>query len=94
MSSELKTEIAGILKGKPANVYTVKDVVKAIVRNTGTVSSDDVRFYVDEFEPSSQVIGAVFQNLVQAGFLEKVDDRKSTVPSSHGRSISVFAQAN
>ena len=92
MSTELKDQIMNLVGSAPADAWVVKEVIRKIVQNIGKVTSDDVRFYVKEFKPSSMVIGAAFRQLVQEGFLEKNGTKKTNVRSSKGRDIAVYVQ--
>ena len=93
MSTELKDQIKALVGSAPADVWVVKHVIRKIVENIGEVTSDDVRFYVKEFKPSSMIVGSAFQQLVKDGFLEKRGTKKTDVRSSRGRDIAVYVQA-
>lgn len=93
MSSELKDEVRKAVGDKPANIHTVKEVIKIILRYTGEVSSDDVRFYVNEFDPSTMVIGSAFRALVGDGIIQKSGHKKTDLKSSKGRDIAVYVAA-
>lgn len=93
MSSELKDEVRKAVGSIPANIHTVKEVIKIILRYTGEVSSDDVRFYVSQFDPSTMVIGNAFRTLVSDGILKKKGFKKTDLKSSKGRDIAVYVAA-
>jgi hypothetical protein len=93
MATELKDQIASLVGSAPADTWVVKQVIRKIVQHTGQVTSDDVRFYVKEFKPSSMVVGSAFRQLVQDGFLEKKGTKKTDIRSSKGRDIAVYVQA-
>lgn len=93
MSSELKDEVRKAVGNRPASSYVVKEVIKIILRYTGEVSSDDVRFYVSEFDPSTMVIGTAFKALVNDGILKKKGFKKTDLKSSKGRDIAVYVAA-
>ena len=90
MSSELKDEVKKLVGNEPANVHTVKEVIKAVLRYTGEVSSDDVRFYVNKFDPSTMVIGNAFRSLISDGVLSKKGTKKTDLKSSKSRDIAVY----
>lgn len=90
MSAELKAEVTKLVGENPANVYVVKDVIKLILQHTGEVSSDDVRFYVDKFDPSTMIIGNAFKSLVDDGILVKKGTKKTDLKSSKSRDIAVY----
>ena len=90
MSSELKDEVKKLVGNEPANVHTVKEVIKVVLRYTGEVSSDDVRFYVKRFDPSTMIIGNAFRSLVSDGVLAKKGTKKTDLKSSKSRDIAVY----
>lgn len=90
MSSELRDEVRKIVGDGPANVHTVKEVIKIVLQHTGEVSSDDVRFYVNRFDPSTMIIGNAFRSLVASGVLEKKGTKKTDLKSSKSRDIAVY----
>jgi hypothetical protein len=92
MSTELKNEVLRLIGDKPPTCDTVQLVIELILQNTGEVSSDDVRFYIKEFEKSRKVIGAAIKELIRKGKLEEVEMRRTDVGSSHGRKIAVYRQ--
>lgn len=87
---ELKKRIAELTRGVPANFLMVKEAIKLILKYTGEVSSDDVRFYIKEFTPSSAIVGSAFMALVQEGFVEKQGRKPTDLKSSKGREIAVY----
>lgn len=91
MSSELKKQVKELVGDKPANFHTTKEVIKLIVMHTEEVSSDDVRFYVDRFEPSTAVIGMAFKSLVEEGKLVKGGRKPTDLKSSKSREIVVYS---
>lgn len=93
MSSELKDEVFKVVGNGSANIHAVKEIIKIILRYTGEVSSDDVRFYVNNFDPSTMVIGSAFRALVSEGFLQKRGYKKTDLKSSKGRDIAVYVVA-
>ena len=93
MSSELRDEVRRTVGSEPADVHTVKKVIKIILQYTGEVSSDDVRFYVSRFHPSTMVIGNAFRALVADGILQKKGFKKTDLKTSKGRDIAVYVAA-
>jgi hypothetical protein len=91
MSSELRDEVRRVVGDEPADVNIVKSVIKLILQYTGEVSSDDVRFYISRFNPSTMIIGNAFRSLVANGILEKNGTKKTDLKSSKSRDIAVYS---
>lgn len=89
---ELRERVREIIGDKPADIYKIKKVILLVLQYTKEVSSDDVRFYVKSFKPSSQVIGTAFKTLVEEGVIVKKGTKKTDVKSSKGRDIAVYKQ--
>lgn len=89
---ELKERVKEIVKDKPANIYKIKKIIMLILQYTKEVSSDDVRFYVKTFDPSTLVIGTAFKLLVEEGVIVKKGTKKSDIRTSKGRDIAVYKQ--
>lgn len=92
-TNELKKRIKTLVGNVPADIWTVKTVIKLILQYTGQVSSDDVRFYIKEFRPSPAIVGTAFRQLVNDGVLKKTGTKKTDIKSSKGRDIAVFQPA-
>ena len=89
---ELKQRIRELVGDQPADIYKLKKVILLILQYTKEVSSDDVRFYVKSYKPSSMVVGTAFKALVQEGVIVKKGTKKSEVQTTHSREISVYKQ--
>lgn len=88
----LKEQVSKLLNGKPANFHVTKEVAKLIVMHTGTVSTDDIRFYVEKFDPSPAIIGAALKSLVEEGVLVKKERKPTDRKSSKSREIVVYSR--
>lgn len=90
MGEALSKQIRELLNDKPAKLGQVKEIIKLILMHTGEVTSDDVRFFVDEFDPSSMIVGTAFRQLIQEGAIRKDGNRKTDLKTSKGRNIAVY----
>ena len=88
--SDLKDRVKSLVGTRPAGMHTIKEVIKLVVKYTGQVCSDDVRFYVKKFDPSPAVIGTAFRHLVKDGVIKKTGTKPTDIKSSKGRDIAVF----
>jgi hypothetical protein len=88
--NDLKDKIQSFVGTRSAGMHMVKEVIKLIVKYTGEVCSDDVRFYVKSFDPSPAVIGTAFRQLVKEGTITKCGTKPTDIKSSKGRDIAVF----
>ena len=88
--TELKDRMSALVGKAPADIWTVKQAIKLILQYTGEVSSDDIRFYIKKFNPSSAIVGTAFRQLVKDGTLSRSGTKKTELKSSKGRDIAVY----
>lgn len=89
-AATLKSEIQNLVGEAPADCWITKKVIQKILRYTGEVSSDDVRFYVKAFRPSTKVIGMAFNQLIEAGEIREKGSKKTEIKEGKGRKIPIY----
>lgn len=87
---ELKERVRELVGEEPADFYKVKAAILLVLKYTNEVSSDDIRFYIKEFKPSSAIVGSAFQSLVKDEKIRKKGYKQTDVKTSKGRDIAVY----